>query len=91
MTQFQWYPKPTITYSNDKSSFPRNQMKFESDHKFKLKGCASYELGAHALIKFSNRLGYEFGSSVICLSHLIHKDPKAIHYSYMTDVSSSPL
>jgi hypothetical protein len=107
MTQFQWYPKPTITYANDKTSFPRNQTKFESEHRFKvsfificldqsvltaiffffqLKGCASAELGAHALVKFSNRLGYEFGSSVVCLSHLIHRDPKAIYSSYMKDV-----
>lgn len=52
-----------------------------------MKGCASPELGAHALLKLTNRLGYEFGSSVICVSHLIQRDPMIIRSSIMKEVS----
>lgn len=84
-SHFQWFPKPMITYDQN-NSFGRSQMKFESDNTFKMKGCASMELGGHALLKFTNRLGYEFGSAVVCLSHLIHKDPHSLYSSYMKDI-----
>lgn len=83
MSQFPWVAaarRGSVTSSgNETQSF--------SKHMYQLKGCASAELGAHALIKFSNRNGFEFGSSVVCLSHLIHTDPHAIHSSILTDVS----
>lgn len=50
-------------------------------------GCASPELGAHVLIKFTNKSGYDLGSTVVSLSHLIHTDPTAMHSTEFNNVS----
>lgn len=51
-----------------------------------MKGCASTELGAHALLKVTAKDGSELGSSVVCVSHLIHVDPSLIKSSNMSQV-----
>lgn len=61
---------------------------FGSTDSYKVKGCASVELGAHVLLKLSNKAGYEFGSSVICLNQLLHNDPNTLYSSHIKEVSS---
>lgn len=38
---------------------------------YKVKGCVSKELGAHVLLKFTNRSGYTLGECVVCLTPLL--------------------
>lgn len=50
-------------------------------------GCASPELGAHVLLKFLNRSGYELGSAVVSLTHLLHTSTEEIHATLYSNVS----
>ncbi len=52
-----------------------------------MRGCASPELGAHVLLKFVNRAGYDLGTCVVCVSHLVNKDPHAFYSTEFTNVS----
>ena len=84
MAVFNWphreYAKRDPT--QHKSSVVNAGIKF-----YKVKGCASPELGAHVLLKFTNKSGYDLGTCVVCLSHLINKDPHTFHSTYFTNVS----
>lgn len=53
---------------------------------FQVKGCASPELGAHILLKLANKAGYEFGSSVVALTHLLHSDVHSLFSSVIKEV-----
>jgi hypothetical protein len=50
-------------------------------------GCASPELGAHVLLKFLNRSGFELGSTVVTLSHLLHTSTEEVHATQFNSVS----
>lgn len=52
-------------------------------------GCASPELGAHALLKFLNPSGYELGSAVVSLSHLLHTSTEEVHATQFANVSNN--
>lgn len=54
---------------------------------YKVTGCASPELGAHVLLKFLNRSGYELGSTVVSLSHLLHTSTEEVHATIYSNVS----
>lgn len=86
MSVFPWTQSTRSSFVNDLS---RAETKFESRANFQVKGCVSPELGAHALVKVSNSVGFDFGSSVICLSHLLNSDPNAVYSSVMKNVSTS--
>lgn len=85
MAVFPWYQ--TSRASVTSNALVGNETRSVSYHPYQVKGCASLELGAHALLKFTNKSGYDFGSSVVCLSHLIHTDPHSIHSSILKEVS----
>lgn len=85
MAVFPWYQSSRASITSN--ALAGNETRCVSHHPYQVKGCISAELGAHALLKFTNKNGYEFGSSVVCLSHLIHTDPHTVHSSMMKDVS----
>lgn len=96
---FAWHAAPVdaskrasmsaMTAGGSSSSSSKKEAKFESADKFRVSGCVSVELGAHALVKFTTRTGTELGSSVVCVTHLLHRDPTLIRSSYMTEVRLS--
>lgn len=86
MSVFPWTQGTRLSFVND---LARAETKFESRSQFQVKGCVSPELGAHALIKVSNSVGFDFGSSVVCLTHLLNTDPNAVYSSVMKSVSTS--
>jgi hypothetical protein len=51
-------------------------------------GCASPELGAHVLLKFLNPSGYELGSAVVSLTHLLHSSTEEVHATEFSNVSA---
>lgn len=54
-------------------------------------GCASPELGAHVLVKLMNRSGYELGSAVVSLTHLLHTSTEEVRATHFPSVSYSYL
>ena len=50
-------------------------------------GCASPELGAHVLVKLMNRSGYELGSAVVSLTHLLHTSTEEVRATNFPSVS----
>ena len=50
-------------------------------------GCASPELGAHVLVKFLNASGYELGSAVLSLTHLLHTSTEEVRATQYQNVS----
>jgi hypothetical protein len=57
-----------------------------SSSTYKVTGCASPELGAHVLVKLMNRSGYELGSAVVSLTHLLHKNTDEVHATQFNNV-----
>lgn len=55
----------------------------------KLSGVISPELGAHALMKFTNKTGYVLGECVVCLSHLLNPNPTYINTSKFDQIQLS--
>ena len=49
-------------------------------------GCASRELGAHVLLKFSNKSGYPLGSCVVCLTGLMSHDKNLTYTTTLSQV-----
>lgn len=66
----------------------KKEAKFDSVDRYQVRGCVSTELGAHALVKITTRTGTELGSSVVCVTHLLHRDPTLIRSSVMKEVSA---
>lgn len=54
-------------------------------------GCASPELGAHVLLKLMNRSGYELGSAVVSLTHLLHTSTEEVRATVFPSVSASKI
>lgn len=96
---FAWHAAPVdsskrasvsaMAAGGSSSSSSKKEAKFDSADKFRVSGCVSVELGAHALVKFTTRTGTELGSSVVCVTHLLHRDPTLIRSSYMTEIPLS--
>eukprot|EP01034_Spumella_vulgaris_P028561 gene28561-35442_t len=64
-------------------------MPIPSSKAYKVRGCASPELGAHVLLKFTNKLGYDLGTCVVCISHLINKDAGAFYSTEFVNLQLS--
>jgi hypothetical protein len=75
----------SVTNSNSN----KKEAKYVSADKYQVRGCVSSELGAHALVKVTTRTGTELGSSVVCVTHLLHRDPTLIRSSFMSKIPLS--
>jgi hypothetical protein len=52
-----------------------------------INGCASPELGAHVLLKFSNKSGYDLGCCVVSLSGLLSDRADVVRTVMLNHVS----
>jgi hypothetical protein len=86
---FAWHAAATDTRRSSVATGSKKEAKFDSADRYQVRGCVSTELGAHALVKVTTRTGTELGSSVVCVTHLLHRDPTLIRSSVMKEVSAS--
>eukprot|EP01035_Chromulina_nebulosa_P017241 gene17241-22768_t len=77
---FTWHERNT-RYNDTTNNTNLNEYIGQSTNDMKVSGVISPELGAHVLLKFTNKSGYDLGEAVISLSHLITSEPSMINIS----------
>ena len=67
------------------------RFELDAEEVCKVYGLVSRELGAHVMIKFLNRNGYNLGSSIICLSSLLLSTERDTSLEYSVEVLHEPI